>query len=202
MSESKDKDVVIVKSPVAPIKWAFLGTPQEGDDGKPPKYHINLILDLKDAKHKAFILTLAKAKKDLNVDTLPYKKETTGKGDGKKETGFISVKIWSNYKPKVINSQKSELAQEINDIGNGSKVRVAFTMSAYPAGKTWGSGVSLYLQAVQLLEKIPYTPNQVSVEDCEFEEEKEFEAVEGSALDVFENEKKNLTPEEDGDIPF
>lgn len=99
-------------TPVAPIEWAHIGTPQTGNpeyDGEFGRYRFDLILDPKNPEHAAFITKLTKAHASLIEKAQEWAKETKakikfseevnlkpqtiGKGADKKETGLLKLQF-------------------------------------------------------------------------------------------------------------
>lgn len=106
---------VKVGSPVFPIEWAHLGTPQNKNpeyDGKYGKYRFDLVIDPETAEGKAFIAKLEAAHTHLIglaqqwatatktkvkfTEELNLKKQVRKEGDEKVETGKLVLKFSQN----------------------------------------------------------------------------------------------------------
>ena len=102
-------------------------------------------------------------KKIAQSDGLSIKNKGDEKGD------FITVKRRVKWKdgalktaPKIMDAQKNVVLDTL--IGNGSEVNVLYT--PYEWSNMGKSGVSGELEAIQILNLIPYIENQQSAEDA------------------------------------
>ena len=175
--ERKEKPIRMV-TPVGEAKWAHIHTPKAPFEGKGgPKYMIDVLFDVTDAVWKKWA-------KDLQ-DKIRLLPEQVNKKTGevvarqqsiKKEldnndqpTGryYVTFKTSDKFKPGVFDIHGQLITPEIL-VGNGSKVKVAYTENVYEA---FGGGINLYLNAVQVIELVEYQNKTAQAYGFEVEEQ-------------------------------
>jgi len=152
MSEKKQQ----YRTPVGFAMWAWLNKPKPpfgGDADKGAKYMIDVCFDRTDPKWKewgAEFKRAAEAVGGVGVK-LPIKQEI---GEDEQPTGRmqISFKTSEKFKPDVFDKFGKKIPENVL-LGNGSKVRVAYTINKYDG---FGGGINLYLSAVQVVELVEY----------------------------------------------
>lgn len=200
-----------MKTPRGKAMWAKVITPDTKwvADGE---YSINLIFDASDDEVKelcADLEEMVEEKRKVEAEANPnaYKKLPDGlplsaqpykevEDDNGNETGEIQMKFkmkakiqlkdGSVYEPKpvVVDSKAQPIKDPDFRIGNGSIVRVQFDASPYCMPSTKTAGVSLRLNAVQVISLVEYGGNS------DFEEEDGFE---------FKNDSPQATTEGAGE---
>jgi len=126
--------VLFTPKGTAKYPWLFKPDTRFDEEGV---YHMGLLLDPKDPEVATFLASI--------------KKETGGKGKvpfkREEDSDMVCVKFKSGYPPTVVDAAKNAVPPTTR-IGNGSIVKVAYTVNHY---KGFGGGVNLYLQGVQLI---------------------------------------------------
>lgn len=198
-----------MKTPRGKAMWAKVITPDTKwvADGE---YSINLIFDASDDEVKELCADLEemveeKRKTEAEANPNAYKKLPDGlplsaqpykevEDDNGNETGEIQMKFkmkakiqlkdGSVYEPKpvVVDSKAQPIKDPDFRIGNGSICRIQFDASPYCMPSTKTAGVSLRLNAVQVLSLVEYGGNS------DFEEEEGFEFKNDSPKPVTESE--------------
>ncbi len=153
-------------TPVGTLVYVWVDKPDDKFSGpdKPAKFKASVVLDPKDAGVEEFIADLkAKAQAAAEIDDVELeenfrfaKVKPTDKGTKKKPLKeefqgmyVLEAKTGETYPPRRKDAQNN-LIEEDGVIRSGDIGRLAETVSAYEA---FGSGVSLRLNAVQLIEK-------------------------------------------------
>jgi hypothetical protein len=153
-------------TPTGKAKWAHLVTPKQTViDGKSvgdPKYQIDVVFDPKDPEWVKWLEDLTGKLKVLPVQIdkrtgeplkkrNPIKREldSTDEPTGKY---YITFRTSDKFKPPIFDTYGREIKASV---GNGSKVKVAYTENTYVA---FGGGISLYLNAVQVIELVEFVP--------------------------------------------
>ena len=198
-----------MKTPRGKAMWAKVITPDTKwvADGE---YSINLIFDASDDEVKelcADLEEMVEEKRKVEAEANPnaYKKLPDGlplsaqpykevEDDNGNETGEIQMKFkmkakiqlkdGSVYEPKpvVVDSKAQPIKDPDFRIGNGSICRIQFDAAPYCMPSTKTAGVSLRLNAVQVLSLVEYGGNS------DFEEEEGFEFKNDSPKPVTESE--------------
>jgi hypothetical protein len=156
-------------TPVGPCKWAKVFEPQDPlEAGKSREWSIQLTLDPQLHKTIDFLTQLDDLFKEINGkakvarDGIPYKEEID-KETGE-PTGLVIIKFkrkeTSNKgniipPPLVIDSQRNPWPADTL-IGNGSKARIKFSPYGWDAVTGTGRGLSLWLEALQVIDLVPY----------------------------------------------
>lgn len=124
--------------------YAFLHSPDKGNPARriPPAYKIDLMLNTKEAEAKAKALKL-NVKRPTEKHKFPYVSIKSKVQEGR--TG-----------PTVVDAQNNVVPPTVL-VGNDSKVRVRFIPFTYGEGE-----VTAILQAVQVLELVPYERKESS----------------------------------------
>ena len=162
-------------SPKAEAIWCYLAQPDKPfQAGQKPQYKVTLKLDPEQPDHKEF-LTLLRDHKNPQGKNVPYKKLVEDDGEGnEKDTGLYVVAFKTFRKPDLWDAKKKAITGDIN-VGNGSVLRVKYTMDHYSAGL---GGLKLYLGDVQILELKEYEGGSGS---DGFDEEKGYQGTSGPA---------------------
>lgn len=222
---------VRLTSPIGVAKFPYLTTPDTKFKAE-GEYSVNLILDPEEcADFLADLDALAdeaveKAKQDLIekkkkayakavVRANPYRPELDQDGN---ETGMIEVRFKSkasfqrkdgtvvNIRPRLFDAKGAQVDPSKVTIYSGSVLRVNFTPNPYYVASLKSAGVSLLLNAVQILELVEYGGG--SAEDFGFEVEEGFDFTEKEDSS-FEDDDNDVTEDEsdtdddnDEDIDF
>lgn len=153
MAEKKKTKVVLKgATPAGTLTWAWLEKPDTSEYGK-NKYKVTILLKKGEGKNDEF----AKKLNDLHkaakgkADTRPAKDgDAMAEENEKREAmrGFWVLSFKSNNKPEQVDASKKplKLSAKSGDFG-----KVAFAAAEFDTGAN--KGVTLYLNAVQLLER-------------------------------------------------
>ncbi|MGH7198874.1 MAG: hypothetical protein ACREH5_09085 [Candidatus Omnitrophota bacterium] len=158
-TEKRDRIV----TPIGAAKWAHVFKPQEGYSKKDkPKFKIDVCFDAENPEWKAFCGTIKKMVDALPAGTdentgapaarkYPFKREVDADD---KPTGrwFIQAKTGEQYPPKVFDKFGKEMDGS-KMVGNESKVQISVMPTPYEG---FGGGITLYLNAVQVLDLVEY----------------------------------------------
>lgn len=162
MSEKKQRFV----TPIGEARWAWLNKPKtfkdENGNEKAPKYQIEVYFDPTNPEWKEWA-TGIRAMADAVPATIdkntgnPMPKQYPIKwelDEHDQKTGklYAIFRTGDQYRPKVFDADVAPLGENVL-VGNGSKVRVNYVPNAF---KAFGGGVNLYLNAVQVLDLVPY----------------------------------------------
>ena len=164
MAEKKEK----LLTPVGEAKWAHVHTPQaafKDEKGNPkgdPKFMIDVVFLIEEpawkewavalkAKIEALPTQIDKRTGEAMKKQMPIKRELDA-NDQPTGRFYVTFKTGEKYPPGVFDRYGTEIEKTCL-IGNGSKVRVAYTPAVYDA---FGGGVALYLSAVQVLDLVEY----------------------------------------------
>ncbi|MFH1952540.1 MAG: hypothetical protein ABIL06_13085 [Pseudomonadota bacterium] len=159
--EKKERRV----SPIGDAKWAHVQTPKAAYQGiGDAKYQIDVVFDA-GGEWDELCREIATEIKSNGYKNSPLKKEKN-KDDDPTGRYFITFKTGEQYPPKIFDKHGQIIPQEVL-VGNGSKVRVAFTMASYDG---FGGGVTMYLGAVQVIELVEYQGGSASDYGFEVEE--------------------------------
>lgn len=162
-------------TPVGEARWAHLAKPKPGFvDAKgnvkgDPKYMIDVVFnptadpDWRDwakriaAELKAVPTQTDKATKQAIPKQQVLKKELDAEDE---PTGrwYVTFKTSDKFRPSVFDRFGQPLP-EGTLVGNGSRVRVNYTPDTYEA---FGGGVTLYLNAVQVVDLVEYQVQRAS----------------------------------------
>jgi hypothetical protein len=164
MKGKRDKVEIDTKSvqvsPRGTLIWPWIRTPDTRFDSE-GKYKVTLLLDPADAAADAFIKQINSYVESVGGKNSPCKDHKDKDGN---DTDKVAVTFGSAYKPAVFDSHRNKVPDEV-DPGNGSEVRVAYTVNVYDG---FGGGVNLYLKAVQI---VSYKPKEASASDLGFGDE-------------------------------
>ena len=159
MSDKKER----LLTPIGFAKWAHVHTPRAAfDEKEKPKYQIDVCFSSTDPAWIVFAKDIMARLAELpaKIDRAtgekvkhrsPIKRELN-KDDSPTGRHCVSFKTGEQFKPNVFDKYGKPLP-ESDLIGNESKVRVSYTPAPYEG---FGGGVTLYLNAVQVLELVPY----------------------------------------------
>lgn len=136
-------------------------------------YKTGLIVSEKDAEK------LIETLKEVFVEEFGAKKLNTAKMPYKaNDDGTVTFNFKSKQKPKLFDSKGQPIRDSVElKVGSGSVVKIAGAAKAYNAGGS--SGVTLYLNAVQIIDLVEYSSSPFGAEDGSFEASEEtFSATE------------------------
>jgi len=145
-----------LNTPVGEARWAHVQKPKPSLDGT-PKYQIDVVFAPTDTQWHVFGKDIGARVKASGGKHNPIRWETQKDDTGKDvKTGnlVVTFKTGAQFKPSLFDKYGRALADGTL-IGNGSKVRVNFSPVAYEG---FGGGITLYLNAVQVLDLVPYAP--------------------------------------------
>ena len=193
-AKKEKKQYETFTSPKGTAVWPHLNAPdtQYKDEGE---YHVKLALDpAKDPKVQPFLDEL-QARFDTYVDEVkaevgaakakklkfnePFTAELDDEGE---ETGKVLVKFkmkaqykakdgtTKTNKPRFFDARGNPVANPAT-IGNGSILRISYGIAGYSTPQ--GTGISLYLNAVQIVELVEYTGTGGSAQSYGFEAEED-----------------------------
>ena len=173
MAEQKEKKFKFSEfvTPVGIAKYCWVVNPDSGFDGKgDPKFKLRLLIDDTTEAREWVERVISKGVEEAKAAGIKLKKvfknpfqfpedqdeDDYVPQDGKDKPkldedhqGRIFFEIKSGFKPGLIDSAREELPEDIK-IMSGDKVRVKFVLNPYEG---LGSGISLRLKVVQLIEK-------------------------------------------------
>lgn len=187
-------------TPVGEARWAHLQKPkaayvdEKGKSKGEPKYMIDVVFtpaeepEWKEWARKlvAEVKALPTQKDKTSNTAIPKQSNLKPEVDAEDQpTGrwYVTFKTSDKFKPAVFD-RVGQLLPDGTLVGNGSRVRVNYTPQSYEA---FGGGVTLYLNAVQVVELV------------------EYKAQRASAYGFEEQAPSNGTPSgesEDDDLPF
>jgi hypothetical protein len=151
------------KTPAAPVRWCKLLAPvPQYDPEKPLAWSCEMLLDNSDTEHAAWLVQMedqyvenhGKAKKsiyaypwsidkeDSNITVVKFKRAQFKQRDGSVSQG-----------PVIMDSKQHPWDPSI-DIGNGSKLIIAFDIYAWSG--TAGNGLSFQPIAAMVVDLVPY----------------------------------------------
>lgn len=168
-------------SPKGKALYAYLFKPDTKFKGQ-EKFKMDLVLDINDPAVKDYLKAIKEfASEEAPGPGLPYEVD--------KDAGTAVVSFHTKNAPTVVDADKKPITKEIS-VGNGSIVRVSASFQPYEG---FGGGVTAYLNAVQVIEHVPYVPGVG-----------EFDVEEGFSKDDEEGGDFGSSDEEvsDDDIPF
>ena len=142
--EKRELEPIQITPPLI-IEYAWLDKPRppfEKKEGAEAKFTLTVSGNSDDEDVKALMQLIDGEKRPRGV---PYAVD--------KESGDIHFKFSSKYPAEIFDSHGNK-ADGIFP-GAGSVVRVAFRRNEYPG---FGGGVNLYLQGVQIIELVPWSP--------------------------------------------
>ena len=164
MAKKTEKRVTKI-SPIGEAKWAHVQEPKApfaGDSNKGAQYMIDVVFSLDDPAWAGWLADLKKVVTALPQQTNPDTGEKIPhqsllhkeKNEAGEPTGrfYFTSKTSAKYKPGLFDAKRNPLPDGTL-IGNGSKVRVAYTENVYEA---FGGGVNLYLEGVQVLKLVEF----------------------------------------------
>lgn len=197
--------LVKTKTPKGELAWVFISGEGKANLNGDPQFTANIIMDEAIPEHAEYMQSI----RDFFEANRPKWCKTDPKSTGiypltvKDDDGnktvvpgkfYLAFKTGITYKsgdPKVVqifNAKAAKVSLGDQKIGNGSVGRISGAMDIYetksPNGKTFvHAGVTLYLDAIQLLKFVPYEGSEgFDQEDVEEEgwtgadEESGFEA--------------------------
>lgn len=140
MSDVKKEAVTMVLKNVR-VKYAKVIKPGKAyDDSKPEEWSVNMYVTDEDTAALNAAGVAPKEDKDGNEYYLAKRSTQTAKGDAVKP-------------PQVVDAKKATFT---DDIGNGSVCNIAVTLFPWERDKGKRKGILLYLNAVQVVNHVPY----------------------------------------------
>lgn len=171
-----------IVSVVGTAAWSWISKPDDGEGDKAPKYKITLVMDPEDAEmeefhgrclefQNAFYTAVGEEPSDALVfvhepdEDKAAKFEELGVTPGPFFTAKMTAKTVEDdegnteYVPVTVYNAEAEdvTGTDEANIWAGDKVRVEFSLAGYsnPKNEKIGTGVAVYLRAVQLIEEGP-----------------------------------------------
>lgn len=189
-------------SPIAEAMYPFVVVPDTRFNPE-GTYSIDLRLDPKENKdHNLFLGNLKKSFESCVGKNKPYKPEIDKASE--ESTGLWIVKFKSKFGVKLFDSKGTLMdgTRKHNFIGNESKIKISYTEGTYTQN---GGGLSLYLQAVQVIVLIEWDGG--NAEDYGFGEEKGYVEEDTKTEETKSAEKKcnevfGKKEELEEDVPF
>ena len=183
-------------TPQVEVEYPFLFQPDTKFDPD-GVYRINLLFDpARNEEHAAFMKALRTEWEPTKGKNKPWKEH---KDQDDKPTGKFSVKMKTKYQPKVFDAKTQPINRDSNIIGNGSEVKVAYTTKPYSDN---GGGLSLYLQAVQVIKLIEYVPDGGNFGFDETDGYSQTESFEKLFEDAKPEKVDDAASEKPKDLPF
>jgi hypothetical protein len=124
----------------------------KGDKDRGAKYQVDVVFSLDDPAWAAWATDIKKRSLAVGKN-VPIRRELVKDANGvKTPTGLwhATFKTSERFKPKLFDDEGHPIDVMV---GNGSKVRVNYTPAAYEG---LGGGITLYLNAVQVVELVEY----------------------------------------------
>jgi len=148
-------------TPIGECKWAHVQEPKPGfSDKDEPKYCINVVFDPKDKAWMKWAEDMKEQAEEAGGgNPVKWEKIKDPKDESKKvKTGLLTVQFHTGakFKPGLFDANGVPLADGVL-VGNGSKVRVNYSPKEYTG---FGGGITLYLNAVQVLELVEFGENK------------------------------------------
>jgi len=150
-----------IVSPAGTAAFTWLSKPDDKFDKDDPKYKVTLVLD-KNAETEAFMSKVEdigtahakehgpKLKKNFKLPFHDGDDETDRDGNPREEfAGKVLLKVNSKYKPSQFDSARQVLPEGTTAM-SGDKIKLSMIVKPYDG---FGSGISLKLRNVQLIEK-------------------------------------------------
>ena len=144
-------------SPEGTVLYAHVDKPDTRFN-KEGSYTLDLACDPNENKQLEEFCSEIRALKPEKAENVPWSMN---------EENQLVIKFKSSYAPKMFDTNNNEIEVGESKLGRGSKVKVSCVPNVYDA---FGGGVNLYLNAVQILELVPYGG---SAKDFGFEEQEE-----------------------------
>lgn len=155
-------------TPVGEAKWAHVHTPKKAfDDRAEPKFQIDVVFDPKDPAWQSFGKDVQARVKACGGKNSPLKPEVEGEDDKPTGRWYCTFKTGAKFAPGVFDRFGKPIPPDVL-VGNGSKVRVSYSPKPYEG---FDGGLTMYLNAVQVLELVEYKPK--SAQNYGFETEQE-----------------------------
>lgn len=145
MSDKKKFPKIMTPIGVAMYPWLTKPDTKFNAEGV---YKVTLRLPKDEATEK-LVTTLEKHFQEANASR-KSKREGTRCWDTDEETGEVLIKFKSKKKPALFDAQGKTITKDLAVFG-GSKVRIQGAIGTYDVATT-GAGVTLYLNAVQIID--------------------------------------------------
>ena len=184
-------------SPLGEAKWAHVHEPKTGfDGGDDGKFQVDLVFEkggewdniCRDVNEKY------KANEKLKHNPVKPEKDQNGEKTGR---GYITFKTGAQYPPKVFDKFGHVITSDIM-VGNGSTVRVNYTMDQY--NHRGNEGVTFYFNAIMVDDLVEYKGG--SAEDFGFPVEDGDNPFLEMKDDEPQTENDPSEPADDAEIPF
>jgi hypothetical protein len=178
-------------SPLGEAKWAHVHTPKDAFEGEGEgKFQIDVVFEPGGEWDALGNEIEAAYKKNPKYKHKPLKKEMDQNDE---HTGryYITFKTGAQYPPKVFDKYGKDIPSDVN-VGNGSTVRVNYTMDHYD--HRGNKGITFYFNAIQVTDLVEYKGK--NADDYGFE-------VEEGVADVFggPDDRPDDPPFDDGNVP-
>lgn len=146
-----------IVTPKGTAQWPWLINPDTKFDDN-GKYKTDILFSKNDAKD-----LMAKCK-ELFLDEFGETSIKAAKWPFSvdEESGGVRFRAKSSNKPALFDSQGQVIKGNLN-VGTGSTIKVAGVLSTYSAGGN--TGVTMYLNAVQVIDLVEFGSNAFSAED-------------------------------------
>ena len=156
-------------SPLGDAWWAKVLEPADGyEEGDPRAWSIELALDPTEADTIAFIEKLEDLFEELHgagakqaKNCWPFADQTDRDGNPTGKLRFRFKRTETSAKgnlmspPVIVDAKKNRWPEDCL-IGNGSKVKVAFTAWGWTEKRSGAKGISLTLESLQVLDLVAY----------------------------------------------
>lgn len=144
-------------SPLGEAKWAHIHKPKAPFEGVGEgKYQIDVVFE-KGGEWDELGAKITAIVKENDYKNTPIKQEKN-KVDELTGRFFITFKTGVQYPPKVFDKNGQVIPPDVL-VGNGSTVRVNYTINEYPG---FGGGVNFYFNAVQVVDLQEYSGGSAS----------------------------------------
>ena len=143
-----------ITTPIGELQWVSIDTPRTNPFNNNEEFQASVICSAEDAKDT--ITQLKQIFKDEHPNKKPQSMGYKTLEDGRVEFRFKTKATLSNgskKEVKCVDAYKKPFPHKAN-IGNGSTGRISGAAGVYSQGAN--NGVSLYLNAVQVLEWLEY----------------------------------------------
>jgi hypothetical protein len=154
---------VKMTTPLGTVKFPNVNRPN--DKGK---YTLGLVLDPQETAVKNFLESLHQAIAESmypKYDKVIKKDKDKDENDQYVENGKVLINFISSFPVKLFDAKKNEVDPEKVEVGWGSRVRVAFTLTEFNTGEN--KGLTKYLRGIQVIDP----KGGATAESCGFEEE-------------------------------
>ena len=201
------KKIQRINTPIGEVRFSYLDKPRPAyDDKGKPKFEITLRFKQDDPDWKKFcteITGMVKAIGERAGNPIHWETEKD-ENDKKVKTGFLAIRFATGeqFKPAVFDAYGRPLPEGVR-VGNGSMARVNCNPAPYEG---FGGGITMYLNAVQITELIPYgASSDPSVYNFEVKAPPPPDGMSASESDGSGEPPENMGPADESDddqLPF